>query len=185
MLKRITMAAMVLLLLGAVTPPVWSYQCTPFMEVEPNDGQNLEDINGLGMELVAGTCVAISGVTEVGYGDPENPDPNYDGDFFGFGVSGITQFTLEFPQTPVVFWDARDFFTGLPLEALCEGLVCTVQAPLSNTVVVGLVAQEPAEYTVNLTAGPDTGGQSPLSQGRQRRVLRSGLDQKTQDIYGK
>jgi hypothetical protein len=166
MLKRMTMAASIMLLFGAFTLPVWSCECDPVMEVEPNGfdptGQTVQD-QTLGV-LAAGDCVAITGSIATGFGDPNNPNPTLDYDFYSFGLEGASQFTLKVVE-PVVLM-AWDYNTGQPLEgAQCQeqdtAVVCVVPAP-TNLVLLRVVAQEALpSYTVQITAGAGT-GEDPL-----------------------
>jgi len=113
MLKRIMMAAMLMGLLGAVTPPLWAFPspsgtCTSVPEVEPNDfdpttGQPQAQALG---DLAAGSCVAISGAIHTGFGDPNNPNPGFDVDLFAFTLTGATQFRLAVVEpVALVAWD--------------------------------------------------------------------------------
>ena len=103
-------------------------------------------------------CSTITGDISTGFGDPNNPDPNTDGDVYVLnfpGTSVLTQvqltFTLTTPSGVPTVYQLFDLNGNLlldcsPTPQQCQGTVGT------NPVLISVAAQAPSAYTLQVTA---------------------------------
>jgi|SRR5687767_8046896 hypothetical protein len=140
----------VLLITGGPVGPGPGCNTTPLPEQEPNDDfAQSQDIGA----LQSRGCITVAGNTDMGFGNPDAPDPNADFDYYLFSLVGVSQFKIDLVPDQLKLIGVFDADTQAPVPGrFPQGGGVEIDVPTQTSrIIFRMRTDVPVSYTLTFS----------------------------------